>query len=244
LGELKTDGTIVWNHVAISPTLSGTFPHQGPPNRYFTARATSATPLRVNTTTGEQQEKFLFYRGVSAAAVPLSARLNTDGNVFVQSLNGEAIPSLILFERRGDRVGYRVLSAPSDETVLEPPELSGGLDSLRTELEGILISEGLYADEGHAMVETWADSWFEEGSRLIYIVPRGFVDKILPLTINPEPEQIVRVFVGRFEIVTSTTARAVETALASKDNMSLHKYERFLEPIHRIAIERHSRATP
>ena len=81
------------------------------------------------------------------------------------------------------------------------------------------------------MVETWRDSWFEEGSRLIYIVPRGFVDQVLPLTIDPVPIKTVRVFVGRLEIVTPATARAVETALASRDEATLNKYKRFLEPI-------------
>jgi len=37
------------------------------------------------------------------------------------------------------------------------------------------------------MLESWKDSWFEEGSRLIYIVPRSFVDTILPLAIEPQP---------------------------------------------------------
>ena len=35
------------------------------------------------------------------------------------------------------------------------------------------------------MVETWRDSWFEEGSRLIYIVPSRAIDAILPLQIEP-----------------------------------------------------------
>jgi len=71
------------------------------------------------------------------------------------------------------------------------------------------------------MVETWKDSWFEEGSRLIYIVPSGFIDKVLPLTIDPVPGQIVRVFVGRLEIVTPATAMAVRTALAHNDEATL-----------------------
>ena len=81
------------------------------------------------------------------------------------------------------------------------------------------------------MVQTWADTWFEEGSRLIYIVPRRFIDSVLPLTITPAPGQIVRVFVGRVEIVTPATARAVQAAIASKDEATLNKYGRFLEPI-------------
>jgi len=97
--------------------------------------------------------------------------------------------------------------------------------------EGILVDQGLYPDEAHAMVETWRDSWFEEGSRLIYIVPRRFIDNVLPITINPAPGQIVRVFVGRLEIVTPATAQAIETAVASDDEVTLNKFGRFLEPI-------------
>jgi nucleoside-triphosphatase THEP1 len=41
----------------------------------------------------------------------------------------------------------------------------------------------------------------------------------------------VRVFVGRMELVTPATERAVERALASKDQVTLAKYGRFLEPI-------------
>jgi hypothetical protein len=81
------------------------------------------------------------------------------------------------------------------------------------------------------MVETWKDSWFEEGSRLIYIVPGGFIDTVLPLTIDPMPGQIVRVFMGRLEIVTPATAMAVRAALAHNDEARLDKYGRFLEPI-------------
>ena len=89
------------------------------------------------------------------------------------------------------------------------------------------------------MVQTWKDSWFEEGSRLIYIVPREFVDSILPLAINPVPEQVVRVFVGRLEIVTPATAKAVTAAVAAHDEKTLNKYGRFLEPIIEVARKQH-----
>ena len=84
------------------------------------------------------------------------------------------------------------------------------------------------------MLETWKDSWFEEGSRLIYIVPRGFIDNVLPLTIDPAPGKIVRVFVGRLEVVTPATAMAVKTAVARNDAGTLNKYGRFLESILQI----------
>ncbi|HEY6946263.1 MAG TPA: hypothetical protein VI431_14080, partial [Candidatus Acidoferrum sp.] len=162
---------------------------------------------------------------------PLSAKLTADGNVQVSNSNAEEIPNTILFERRGERVGYRIGGAVAKEIALEQPELNGNVDDLGRELVGMLVAQGLYVDEAQAMVETWRSSWFEEGSRLIYIVPPGFVNRILPLSIHPTPAQIARVFVGRLELVTPATERAVETAFAARDKATLKKYGRFLEPI-------------
>jgi hypothetical protein len=231
LSQLASDGSIAWNHVTVSPNLTGEFPSEVRSNRYYAARETTSSPLRVQTVTGEQPEKFLFYRGVSASPLPISARLTSDGKLVVESLSEQEIPNAILFERRGERVGYRLTGALTDATTVDPPVLNGSVDSLYGDLEEILVGQGLYRDEAHAMVETWKDSWFEEGSRLIYIVPSGFIDKVLPLTIDPVPAQIVRVFVGRLEIVTPATAVAVRTALAQNDEVTLDKYSRFLEPI-------------
>jgi hypothetical protein len=202
LSQLHADGNVMWSDVLVSPNLSGEFSREDAANRYYTARETSSTPLRVQTNAGEQQEKFLFYRGVSAGSLPISAEQTADGKVLVKSLKQSKIPAVIRFERRGDRVGYRFAGALTDETVLDPPAMSGSVGALCSDLEGILVDQGLYPDEAHAMVETWRDAWFEEGSRLIYIVPPGFVDDIVPLTVRPAAGQMVRVFVGRLEIVT------------------------------------------
>ena len=239
LKQLPADGSIAWNEVSVSPNLAGEFPREVKSNRYYAARETSSSPLRVKTSAGEQQEKFLFYRGVSASPLPLSATLNSDGELVLKSLGEGEIPAAILFERRGERVGYRLTGALTDETTLEPPVLTGSVNAVYGDLEEILLAQGLYRDEARAMVETWKDSWFEEGSRLIYIAPRGFIDNVLSLTINPAPGQIVRVFVGRLEIVTPATARAVKTAVARNDEATLNKYGRFLEPIVQAAREEH-----
>lgn len=225
------DGSIAWDVVTISPTLRAEFPRQSGDSHYHAARMTSATPLRVNTSAGEQHEKFLFYRGVSTFRVPVSAKLTSDGKVQIGNAAEEEIPNTILFERRGEKVGYSIGGAVAKETVLEQPELTGNVNDLGRELVGMLVAQGLYVDEAQAMVETWRGSWFEEGSRLIYILPEKFVNGILPLSVQPAPAQISRVFVGRLELVTPATEKAVETAFASRDNVTLEKYGRFLEPI-------------
>jgi hypothetical protein len=81
------------------------------------------------------------------------------------------------------------------------------------------------------MVDTWRDSWFEEGSRLFYIVSRRAVDEILPVDVSPAPSSLVRVFVGRMELLTMATRREVDAALTSNDQRTLGKYARFLPAI-------------
>jgi hypothetical protein len=149
--------------------------------------------------------------------------------------NAAEIPKLILFERRGEKIGFREVSAPHEGAILDPPILgvsqNASLDSLIPDLEASLISSGLYTEEAHAMLESWKDSWFEEGSRLIYIVPNSFVEKILPLSIEPQPATVQRVFVGRMELLTAATQKAIETATATHDNAILSKYGRFAAPM-------------
>lgn len=240
LHQVQTDGSIAWDSVTISPDHGASFPREEGDNPYYAARATSASPLLVKTSAGAQREKFLFYRGVSVFPVPISAKLTPSAAVQITDLLKQEIPNIILFERRGEKIGYRVFNSLQKETNLDPPELNSTIDSLAGELQQMLASQGLYQDEARAMVETWRHSWFEEGSRLLYLVPRPFVDAVLPLSIRPTPAQTVRVFVGRLELVTPATQKAVQQAFASHDRATQQKYGRFLEPILDVMIAKES----
>ncbi len=231
LNGKQPDGSISWDAVTVAPGLRADFSADGRDNHYYAARQTASTPVFVRTARGEQREKFLFYRGVANFAVPVAAQLTATGQVLIENRGDEEIPGVILFERRGEKVGFRVGGTVKGRAILDPPELTQTVGSLGRELEGLLVSRGLYQDEAHAMVETWRNSWFEEGSRLLYLVPDGFVNAVLPLSIRPAPVQTVRVFVGRLELVTPATEQAVERALATHDGATLSKYGRFLEPI-------------
>ena len=122
--------------------------------------------------------------------------------------------------------------APVDDRVtLDPPVLDDGLPQLRYELENALVDQGLLPKEAQAMVETWRDSWFEEGARLIYIMPAASVDEVLPLRIDPAPSRTARVFVGRIELLTPDVLGAVAEALARKDWSTIDRHRRFLQPI-------------
>ena len=267
-------GSITWDSVTVSPNIAEHLPFGASPlapprdpnadamgkgrrSPYYAARETSSAPLLVKTAGGVEQEKFLFYRGVSTFSPPVSATVAPNGAIHITNLGHtnmgqtsmtnlplDEIPSVILFERRGDKLGYRLGGALSGETPgemsLDPPELTATFESLSRDLEDILTAQGLYPDEARAMIATWRDSWFEEGSRLFYIVPTHFVHAILPLSINPAPSQTVRVFVGRLELITPATTQAVEKILATHDLAALQKYDRFLEPI----LDQMKAATP
>src|SRR5580765_6306968 len=229
--QKQPDSSISWDSIRLEPSGSAEPPREDRANHYYAARQTSSTPLRIKTQTGDQSEKFLFYRGVASFSLPVSARLAPEGKILAENLSTQEIPVMLLFERRGDKLGFRIADASAAQSAFDAPELTATMDSLKQAVVNMLIAQGLYQDEAQAMFETWRDSWFEEGSRLLYIVPRQFLDSVLPLSISPAPAQTVRVFVGRLELVTPATQRAVEQALATHDRATLARYNRFLVPI-------------
>lgn len=227
--ESAAGSRIEWKNVTVLPGITPNLPFEDRPSHYYTARETDAAPVRVN----GKDEKFLFYRGVGSFPVPLTAKVTPSGNILVETMGSETIPAVILFENRGGKIGYRIHREFQGEITLDAPSPDGNFASLQRELEKTLSAQGLYTKEAHAMVETWRDSWFEEGTRIFYIVPRRVVDTILPLRMDPPPapNHIVRAFVGRVEIITPVTVQAVEGAIAANDVATLAKYGRFLGPI-------------
>jgi hypothetical protein len=124
------------------------------------------------------------------------------------------------------------------KVVIAPPSLDGDAAQLRDEIERLLVEQGLYPAEARAMVETWRDSWLEEGTRLLYIVPRETIDAELPLSIDPAPAGLARVFMGRMELFTAATLKAVKAAITDDDLATLKLYGRFVHPIvERISAE-------
>jgi hypothetical protein len=220
-------GSIEWNDLKIQPGLSADLPDDHSGNRYYSARQTDSAPVTV----GNQHEKFLFYRGVARFQVPLTAQVSPTGKVALANTGSEPVPAVFLFENRKGQMRYRRLGAVETSTTGDLTALGGSLPELRYDLEEALVSQGLFRKEAHAMVETWADSWFEEGVRAMYILPARTVDSVLPLKVEPAPEQVVRVFVGRIELFTAEALQAVEQAAANGDVSIAARYGRFLDPI-------------
>ena len=221
------ESSISWHDVKVEPGAATDFLTEDHPSHYYTARNTDASPLR----SGAETERFLFYRGVGGFDAPLTAVVAGDGKIVVANPGGEAVGDVMLFENRGGTMAYEVRHAAASRLTLDPLMLEGESIAPLTELEHILTAHGLYRKEASAMVQTWRDSWFEEGTRLFYIASRKTVDAILPLDVTPAPARVERVFVGRIELVTPATEAAVRDAMAAHDGTALRKYSRFLDSI-------------
>jgi hypothetical protein len=236
--ERQADGSVTWDGIVLRPTDETSLMHEKEESRYYAARATASTLVLASSPTGQQVEKFLFYRGVSSESSPITARERENGSVHIENVTGEPLARLFLFERRGNAIGFRAVSDLGERAILEMPVLKTSVADAAEAILLALMGQGLYPDEARAMLETWKDSWFEEGTRLLYVVPNSFLNRVLPLSISPTPREITRVFVGRLELVSPRTRMALEAALANGDETTLASYNRFLEPMLQIIMQR------
>ncbi|HJR61458.1 MAG TPA: hypothetical protein VJ813_18750 [Vicinamibacterales bacterium] len=223
-----------WNGIQLLPGAAVDFPSDEAPNHYYAARAADATPLQV----GTQREGFLFYRGVGGFELPLRATVNPHRAFNITNAGLDPMPALMVFENRAGRIGFRTSTSPGRQVTIPPLTLDSGIASVRAALVGMLVAEGLYLREAEAMVETWSGSWFEEGARVFYVVPRPLVDHTLPLNIQPVPGVVERVFVGRLEVATPQLLDDLREAFAARDHETLAAHGRFLEPFGRRVLDR------
>jgi hypothetical protein len=110
------------------------------------------------------------------------------------------------------------------------------------DLAARLTESGLYAKEARAMVNTWKNSYFRtDGIRVLFVLPRAWTDGFIPMRLDPRPRELVRVMVGRLEMLSPERERRVERAiadLASTDPARrqgafalLREQGRYIEPI-------------
>jgi hypothetical protein len=239
---------INWGQIKVMPNAAVNLPVSYTDSHYYAARETDAAPVQVCGTNGKppQQEKFLFYRGVGTFDLPLSVKAGQK-HIVLRNSGHEEISHLIVFENRGGKIGYRVFDGFSGETTLERLALDQNLDTLLRELKLMLVNSGLYEREAEAMINTWRDSWFEAGLRVFYILPRQTTDAVLPITIDPRPAEMVRVLVGRAEVITPEMEKSVQRQVSKLTDpspqvretamQSIRQYGRFSEPILKQILE-------
>lgn len=197
---------------------------------WLLAREVHANWLRTAPRKGPERagpveaEKYLFYRGLGAFELPLKVRAERGGKgVLSMAAAAGSARGVVAFEVRGKRGRVQWIGeVPAGKEVPfahgSADAWWGPVDEVVEKLEAIvgreLVAAGLREDEARAMVRTWSASWFRaEGARVLWIVPRAVVDAMLPLRIDPRPDALERVLVGRLEYLTPEDEDALEEAL-------------------------------
>lgn len=210
---------IEWKGVTILPRdtteiSDGALIRENGDNHYYAARETDANLLRVSSPyarKGTEYERDLFYRGVGFIPAPITLQLDANENhLRISTTNAHPIKDLFVLTVRNGKARWQQVASVStaregsvklDARPFEP--LVKAQRSIAAPMKTALVRHGLYEREAQAMVDTWKSQWFaEEGIRVLYLLPAPWTDEALPLQITPEPDDVVRVMVGRAELIT------------------------------------------
>jgi hypothetical protein len=213
----SSESKLEWNDLKIG----GDWPVTSTAEHVWTSPRAVQSAL-VQTTNGES-EKFLFYRGVGHINAPLKISRDANSGELLFRSQLEELPinkpleirSIWLVDiKPGGKIAFRSppplsLEDNPNKILAHTPAVftsgdfsAGNLEKLKMSLQAALISEGLFADEAQALLNTWELSYFKSpGRRVFFLVPREWTDFYLPLEIS-RPADINRVMVGRIELVT------------------------------------------
>jgi len=203
-------------------------------------------------------EKFLFYRGLGETRLPLQFDEGGKGALTLdrQGSLGEGVRHVFVLRVENGRgvYSYRAAVRPGERvdgvipSMDEAQPLADFTKAVADALAARLTEAGLYPKEARAMVNTWTTSYFQtEGVRALFVLPQSWTDAFIPMTIVPMPRQVVRVMVGRLELLTAERERLAENAvrdLAGHDATTreqayrfLHEQGRYVEPIVRRVLK-------
>ncbi len=216
--------TLEWKILRVDPSDRRKLPNDHTNSHYYPARNVDAAML---TTPEGEFDKMLFYRGVASFDLPVRVTLNADG----LTASGE-VGRMLAVEKRGDHLAFAEL-IPNHATAR--PFHPGTQDGAEELLFDMLVSSGLYDDEARAMLDTWEHTWFEDGLRVLYVVPHDNVETWMPLTVTPAPKSLARVLIGRVEVLTPEIQADIRSLLhggAPEQTASLFRahYPRLAQP--------------
>lgn len=225
------------------------------------ARDVDAAYVRTTDTTHggrSETERFLFYRGLGQAKMPLGLAYAEGGTLTLPSTAGFSLKHLFVLRVEKGRAAYRYLPElrPGDRlthilpSTADAQPLADFTAKIGDELAIRLGQSGLFPKEARAMVNTWRHSYFEsDGIRVLYILPQRWTEEFLPMTLFPKPKTLVRVMVGRTELLTperEALAAAAVRDLASNETERrekafdwLREQGRYVEPIMRQVLRTH-----
>ena len=197
-------------------------------------RVPEANMIRV----GDEYEDYLFYRGIGNFEMPATFSVDSSETLHVTNNSSEVIPFAFAFENVGGKFRYKTIgkigtgsrASVSEEDWIIPSEGESQQVAVFQEMRDGLLAQGLTISEANGMVKTWWKSYFEKsGLRVFWVVPQIDVERILPLTVTPKPENQVRVLVGRADVM---RPKFEQRLIADLGTHQFNKYfkDRFYKP--------------
>lgn len=224
------------------------------------ARDVDAALVRtIDRTSGKERaesDRFLFYRGLGRAKLPLQMTSEKEGTLVYSTNETDAVSHLFVLRVENGKGVYRYIPAlaPGERVNDVIPTMKGALPmpeftrKIADDLADKLTEAGLYGKEARAMVNTWSQSYFQtDGVRVLFALPQSWTDRFIPMEVEPRPKKIVRVMVGRLELILPEREKQAETAirdLASPDTTKrehayafLQEQGRYMEPVIRRTLQ-------
>jgi hypothetical protein len=253
------NGHITWAIDVVPPQLAhGESPATRVDALWNHARHVDAAYVSASdqTRTGapKEWERFVFYRGLGEAKLPLAMSAH-DGRIVAHTTAGVELRHVYVVRVEHGRGAYAYMPALEDgkelNTAISAMDMAMPIDrfadAIAADMAQRLVETGLYEKEARAMVSTWRNSYFKtDGVRVLFVLPQSWTDRYIPLRIDPKPAEMVRVMVGRVELLTPERERRAETAvrdLASTDEgvrerafATLRDEGRYVEPIVRHTL--------
>jgi len=202
---------------------------------------------------GLEREKFVYYDGVLPAIQVLSVKPE-GGRATLTNLAKFTTFDVWVVDNRdpsNPRVGRlpRLDASESKDVDLTPAVREPRRDDFAdAALTAQLKAAGLNDDEAAALTTIWADDLFRgPGLTLLYRVPQEEYDRLLPLTVRPRPEKVVRVGLVQQVPVDQEMAERVARLVKQLDDDRFEKREaaqRELEKLGRAAFAHLRRLRP
>lgn len=192
------------------------------------ARDTDSALVRVHSRNMQDwseydYEKFLFYRGLGTADTPLEVKTagpNGQLQLTLHNRSKHALQGLFAIWVDDETIRFAPLKDLAGEVSREeaisplfgkPLPLGEGVPQVKQAVAEALIRAGLFPKEAWAMVNSWEKGYFRtDGIRVLYVLPRESVDALIPIEIKPAPEKLIRVMVGRTEVLTPALENQIE----------------------------------
>lgn len=200
-------GSMTWS-VHLDPQAdSALWPKVPPESVWAPSRQTAAAPISTDGKQGKENEGFIFYRGLGRVTPPLQVTA-TNGQIKLQNDSQQKVMFALVLRTWPDGSGDVALFDPVPPKSVSLSDIpakgcAGHVEIAANLLRSALMDAGLYDDEARALVNTWRHSYFKvPGLRVLYILPRPWTDEMLPITLNPKPQSLERVLVGRIEVLT------------------------------------------